>query len=162
MVTAGQPEPVDATAVRRADHDRTLDAMHDLEAALDAAAAGRESPWKAMVQHALTALEEATSEEYTNATRVDSLMSDIKRSQPRLRTRIRGLRTQFEHIRRTIESIRDELAEGGDDAIDYTDIRQRLAWLLTALRHHRARESDLIYEAYYDAFETDLGAPGGT
>ena len=32
----------------------------------------------------------------------------------------------------------------------------RLAWLLTALRHQRARESDLIYEAYYDAFHTHL------
>ena len=29
-------------------------------------------------------------------------------------------------------------------------------WVLTALRHVRARESDLIYEAYYDAFRADL------
>jgi hypothetical protein len=33
-----------------------------------------------------------------------------------------------------------------------------LTWLLTALRHQRSRESDLIYEAYYDAFATDLEA----
>ena len=26
-------------------------------------------------------------------------------------------------------------------------------------RHQRARESDLIYEAYYAAFRTDLGHP---
>ena len=40
--------------------------------------------------------------------------------------------------------------------VDFADIRQRLAWVLTALRHQRARESDLIYEAYYDAFHVDL------
>ena len=27
---------------------------------------------------------------------------------------------------------------------------------MTALRHQRARESDLIYEAYYEAFRADL------
>ena len=52
--------------------------------------------------------------------------------------------------------MRAELAKPDDDDTDYADIRQRLAWLLTALRHQRARESDLIYEAYYDAFDTEL------
>jgi hypothetical protein len=41
--------------------------------------------------------------------------------------------------------------------VDFADLRERLAWLLTALRHQRARESDLIYEAYYEAFRADLG-----
>jgi hypothetical protein len=49
--------------------------------------------------------------------------------------------------------------------VDFTDIRQRLAWVLAGLRHQHSRESDLIYEAYYDAFRTDLaseaaGPPG--
>jgi hypothetical protein len=39
---------------------------------------------------------------------------------------------------------------------DFADLRQRVAWVLTALRHVRARESDLLYEAYYDAFRIDL------
>lgn len=42
-----------------------------------------------------------------------------------------------------------------DAGVDVGDIRQRLAWVLTGLRHQRARESDLIYEAYYEAFRTD-------
>jgi hypothetical protein len=29
------------------------------------------------------------------------------------------------------------------------------------LRHQRARESDLIYEAYYDAFKVELRMPSG-
>ncbi len=131
--------------------------MHDVEDALGAAAPGRESSWRAEVLEALAVLDDATAEEYTNATKPDSLLSDIKRTQPRLRTRVRGLRTQYEQVRQTIISVRAELAKPDDDGTDFADVRQRLAWLLTALRHQRARESDLIYEAYYEAFRTDLG-----
>jgi hypothetical protein len=140
---------------RRADQDRTLTAVHELEAALSAAAPGRESSWRAAVLAALVVLDETTDDEYANASHPDSLLSDIKRTQPRLRTRVRGLRAQYGHLRQAISSMRDELAKPDDDT-DYADIRQRLAWLLTALRHQRARESDLIYEAYYDAFDTEL------
>jgi hypothetical protein len=60
-------------------------------------------------------------------------------------------------VRDTIETIRDELAARPQDPHpDSADVRQRLAWLLAALRHQRSRESDLIYEAYYDAFNTDI------
>ena len=148
--------PVPGRDARRADQDRTLAAMHDLEAALGAAAPGRESSWRAAVLDALVVLDEATDDEYANAADPDSLLSDIKRTQPRLRTRVRGLRTQYAHLRQTITSMRAELAKPDDDGTDFADIRQRLAWLLTALRHQRARESDLIYEAYYDAFDTEL------
>lgn len=141
---------------RNADQDRTLAAMHDLEVALGAAAPGRESSWRAGVLSALVVLDEATNDEYANSTNPDSLLSDVKRTQPRLRTRVRGLRAQYAQLRRTITSTRAELAEPGDASTDFADVRQRLAWMLTALRHQRARESDLIYEAYYDAFETDL------
>jgi hypothetical protein len=134
--------------------------MHELESALGAAAPGRESSWRAAVLAALIVLDEATNDEYVNAANPDSLLSDIKRTQPRLRTRVRGLRTQYEHLRQTIASMRLELAKPDDDDNDYADIRQRLAWLLTALRHQRARESDLIYEAYYDAFDKDLTLAG--
>ena len=141
---------------RQADQDRTLAAMHDLEAALADAAPGREPSWRAAVLEAVVVLDDATAEEHTNAVSPDSLLSDIKRSQPRLRTRVRGLRSQYEHLRQAITSIRAELAEPDDGNTDYADLRQRLAWLLTALRHQRARESDLIYEAYFDAFDSQL------
>ena len=146
-----------AQHTRSADQDRTLAAMDELESALGAAAPGRESSWRATVLGALAVLDEATDDEYDNATKPDSLFSDIKRTQPRLRTRVRGLRTQQVQLRQTITSIRAELDKPDDDSIDFADVRQRLAWLLTALRHQRARESDLIYEAYYDAFDTELG-----
>ena len=143
---------------RRADQDRTLTAMLELEVALESAAPGREPAWRAGVLAALAVLDEATNDEYTNANNPDSLLSDIKRTQPRLRTRVRGLRTQYEQLRQAIVSIRAELADPDEERNDYADLRQRLSWMLTALRHQRARESDLIYEAYYDAFDADLGA----
>lgn len=163
------PEPSPLTSsqlagrhARRADRDRTLAAMHDLEAVLGSAAPGRESSWRAAVLAALVVLDEATDDEYANATSSDSLLSDIKRTQPRLRTRVRGLRTHYAHLRQTITSMRAELAKPDDDGTDFADVRQRLAWLLTALRHQRARESDLIYEAYYEAFDTELSLDGDT
>lgn len=142
-----------------ADQDRTLAAMHRLEAALGAAAPGREGPWRDDVLAALAVLDEATTDEHANAERPDSLLSDVKRTQPRLRTRVRGVRTQYAHLRDRIRELRREL-EAGEGAPDFADIRQRVAWLLNALRHQRARESDLIYEAYRDAFDADLTADG--
>ena len=105
--------------VRRADHDRTLTAMHELEGALDAAAPGRESSWRAAVLAALIVLDEATDVEYVNAAKPDSLLSDIKRTQPRLRTRVRGLRTQYAHLRQAITSMRAELDKPDDDGTDH-------------------------------------------
>jgi len=134
--------------------------MHQLEVALGSAAPGRESSWRSDVLAALVVLDEATGAEHANAMRADSLWADIKRTQPRLRTRVRGLRSHYAQLRRAIGAIRSEIA-GPDDTTDFADIRQRLAWVLTALRHQRARESDLIYEAYYDAYDAELGREEG-
>jgi len=161
VTTTQEPNAVSAASVpgdeaRRAGQDRTLAAMHELEVALGSAAPGREPSWRADVLAALVALDDATHDEHANAMRVDSLWADIKRTQPRLRTRVRGLRSHDAQLRQAIGAIRDEIARP-DDTTDFADIRQRVAWLLTALRHQRARESDLIYEAYYDAYDAELG-----
>ena len=110
---------------------------------------------------ALCVLEEATAEEAENAKRPDSLLSDLAHSQPRLRNRARAVRLQYEKVCDTIVSLRREIDEQGEAAVDYADVRQRLGWVLTSLRHQRARESHLIYEAYYDAFNVELRLPGG-
>jgi len=144
---------------RLADRDRTLAAMHALEEALAEPAPGREGPWQDKVLGALAVLDEATAEENENAEQPDSLLSDIKRFQPRLRSQVRGVRVQYRHLRDRIVALCEELQDPDvDTPADYADIRQRLAWLLTALRHQQARESDLIYEAYYDVFGVELGS----
>jgi hypothetical protein len=142
---------------RRIDQDRTLVAMHELEQALGTAAPAREARWRETVLDALLVLGDATREEAENAERPDSLLSDVAFNQPRLRSRVRGLRTQYRQLQESIDALRREFQAAGDAEVDFADIRQRLAWLLTAVRHQRARESDLIYEAYYEAFQTDLG-----
>lgn len=142
---------------RQADQDRTLAAMHELEAALGGAAPGREEEWRAQVVSALRDLADAVSAEAANAEQPDSLVSDISRTQPWLRNRVRALRIQFQHLSDNLGALLAELSADSQSAVDFADIRQRLGWVLYALRHQRARESDLIYEAYYEAFGTDLG-----
>jgi hypothetical protein len=55
-----------------------------------------------------------------------------------------------------VASLRRELDGQDRSDIEVGELRRRLAWVLGALRHQRANESDLIYEAYYDAFQHDL------
>jgi hypothetical protein len=145
-------------ALRHADQDRTLLAMQQLEAALAAAAPRRESAWLAEVRRALAVLGDAAAGEAGNAAEPDSLLSDIARTQPWLRNRVRGLRLHYGQLRDRISALRQELDNPAGEAVDFADIRQRLASVLAGLRHQQARESDLIYEAYYDAFRADLGA----
>jgi len=141
---------------RQVDQDRTLDAIQRLEAALESANARRESSWHEDVAAALAVLDQSTTEESDNAWRPDSLLSDIARTQPRLRNRVRAVRIQYQILRDRIASMRGEIKGASDDDLDADDLRQRLGSILAALRHQRARESDLIYEAYYEAFKADL------
>jgi hypothetical protein len=152
---SGEQEQDDRLDLRQTDQDRTLAAMQKLEAALGTAAPGREASWRDEVRGALVVLGEATTREADNASAPDSLLSDVARTQPRLRNRVRGLRVQYRQLQDGIASLLDELEEG-EATVDFADLRQRLAWVLTGLRHQRARESDLIYEAYFDAFRSDL------
>ncbi|HEY0934121.1 MAG TPA: hypothetical protein VGD91_10295 [Trebonia sp.] len=150
---------------RQDDQDRTLLAMQHLETALASAAPRREQAWRTGVRAALDVLAETIASEAGNADRPDSLLSDIARSQPWLRNRVRGLRLHYRQLQDVITSLRDELDEPGDAPADFADLRQRLSSVLSGLRHQRARESDLIYEAYYDAFGSDItldadGPPG--
>jgi len=141
---------------RREALDRTLDAMHRLETALESASTGRESSWREEVVAALAVLDESAAEESRNAWRPYSLLSDIARNQPRLRNRVSGIRIQYDLLRDRIAAVGRELGEPRDSDVDVADLRQRLALILASLRYQRARESDLIYEAYYDAFGADL------
>ena len=92
--------------------------MHALEDALGSAAPGREPAWRADVLAALAVLDDATNDEYINAKNPDSLMSDIKRTQPRLRTRggdwpfaflaSRNYRQVWDGMQGSIESLEGE------------------------------------------------------
>jgi hypothetical protein len=137
------------------DQDRTLLAMRQLEAALEAPAPRRQDAWHKEVRRALGVLGAAAKEEAVNAARPDSMLSDIARTQPWLRNRVRGLRIHYRQLRDAIASLQAEL-DTADPVLDFAGIRQRLAQVLAGLRHQRGRESDLIYEAYYDAVRSDI------
>jgi hypothetical protein len=140
---------------RREDQDRTLRALHRLERATGSAA-GRATRWLEDALVAVVALDEATADEQRNANRPDSLLSDILRTQPRLRPRVHGIRAQYSQMRETLRSLLDEITQSDPDALDIADLRRRTERLASALRYQRARESDLIYEAYYETFNTEL------
>ena len=100
------------------------------------AAAGRQHYWQEAVLSALAVLDEATSEA-DNADRPDSLLSDIARTQPRLRNRVRGVRLQYRQLQDAFGVLRQELDEHSGAASDFSDTRRRLGWLLTSLRRQQ-------------------------
>jgi hypothetical protein len=154
VTSAFSAEQRDALATRQTSHDRILEALHQLDAALVAAATGREFVWRRNVADALELLADAVTTESRAQALPDSLLSDLARSQPRLRNRVRGLRADFVRLRRQINDAVRILSNTDDVGIAET--RMHLGSLIAALQLTRGRESDLIYEAYYDAFNRDI------
>lgn len=162
---AGDRDPLDpreprsreteaAFAASKADRDRTLETVHVLESTVGMAAPGREKEWLQQVGSALGSLEDAVATERAESLRPDSLLSLIGQDYPRrFGSRVRQLREQQDDIGRQIASLRNQIDEVERD-VDFSDIRQRLSWLVRAIHHRRARESDLVFEA----ISLDLGA----
>jgi uncharacterized protein involved in copper resistance len=138
----------------RADRERSLDALHLLELHAGSAAPGREHEWLTGLRTAITTLEHALGQQQGNTAPDESLLSTIEREQPRLQRRIRELRQRYRAIHDDVANLSEQLdATDNTDTIDVTDIRQRLERLANELRYQRARETDLVYEAY----AVDLG-----
>lgn len=141
-----------AFAASRLDRDRTLRAVRSLENSLEMAAGG--GYWIDQVAADLGALEAVMTEEQRELNRPDALLAMIAAEHPRrFGSRIRSLQEQYDDIIRQVASLRsqlDEPAEGGSDA---ADLRHRAGWIIGALRHCRARQTDLVYEA----LRMDLG-----
>lgn len=145
-----------AVSARLQDQDRTLRALHHLERAVAAPLGIDRVGRHHTVLAALTGLEDAMVDEQVNANRPDSLLSGIAHMQPRLRSRVHGTRAHYQQLRETVAELARDLGSGEVLDVDPDDLRRRVARLASALRYQRARESDLIYEAYYDTFGTDI------
>ena len=141
--------PLQAAAqTSRSDRNSSLDALHILEAALSEPAPMRQQPWVEAVRAALDLLRDALDAQAAGDSEAASLLSEIATDEPRLIPRIDRLRRQHQTLRDSVQATLDELATQSDhDHIDTADIRDRVAELARRLRHHRAQESDLIYEA---------------
>lgn len=143
-----------ALTSHQADQDRTAEAIDQLSAALTAPAALRAAVWRRNVADSLEMLDEAFRAEAAAHGDPDSLPSDIARTQPRLRNRVRGLRVEYTRVGRQLRHALGLVAGGPD--VGVAEIRARLGDLINALRLLRCRESDLIYEAYFEAFDRDI------
>lgn len=141
--------PLQAAAqTSRSDRNSSLDALHALEAALAEPAPTRQQSWIETVRVALDALRDALDAQAAGDSEEASLLSEIASDEPRLIPRIERLRRQHQGLRDGVQATLAELSTQADhDHIDTADIRDRVAELARRLRHHRAQESDLIYEA---------------
>jgi hypothetical protein len=154
MTAAFTLEQRAALATRQADQDCTVEATNQLNAAVVAAASGREAVWRRNVADALESLHEAVTAESCARGQADSLLSDIARTQPRLRNRVRRLRLEYVRLSEQIDLASRTLGQGDD--VGVAETRTHVGNLINALQVTRGRESDLIYEAYFDAFDRDI------
>jgi hypothetical protein len=139
-----------AVAARLEDQDRTLRALHQLERAASGPVRHAGSAWFEDVLRALSAMQAAMDDERANADRPESLLSNIARTNPRLRSRAHGSRAQLQQLCETVAALHRDVETSGPTDVDHADFRRRVARLGSALRYQRARESDLIYEAIGD------------
>jgi hypothetical protein len=129
-----------------------LSAVRALEDALAKPASYREPEWASRVVEELTALEEAMLRQMAELEGEDNTLAALARDQPRLLPRIQQLRQQYGDLVCQVSALRAQLTAEGSPKSEET--RQRLTWILTALKHFQAKETDLIYEA----LQVDIGA----
>jgi hemerythrin-like domain-containing protein len=134
----------------RVEHDALLDAMHHLEAALESAAPGRERAWKERVIENLCAVVDRLTEHIHSADAPDGLMAMIDETRPTLVHRVERLRREHADLLQQARALQGQIEQYGEQELpNFRDIRQRATWLLNALRHHRAAETDLIFESFF-------------
>lgn len=146
----GGPSSEERTRVGRR---RSQDAVHTLEAFVTGAAPGREEAWRAGVLTGLRELEAAIAEQARSYEDPASLLAEIASYQPRFRTWVRQLHRQWAELSAATTSLREQLEHADEAAWEFAEIRERAGWPITALRHHRAREADLVFQA----LDIDLG-----
>ena len=143
-----QERQQEALAASRGDRDRAVDAMRTLKATAGQAGPGRDQAWREAVIAAIAQLQTALAEQQASYEDPTSLMTQIARDNPRLRTWVRQLHHRWSDLAKTTQTLAEALqAEGAADAWTIPDVREQLRWLMAALHHHRAREADLIFEA---------------
>lgn len=137
----------DAARTSRADRNASLDALHAVEAALAEPTTGREVEWLHRVLVAVDALTCALADQAAGDVESASLLSEIVIDEPRLAPRVERLRREYDDVRRSLDSLREQLALDSAVGVDTADVRDRLASIARRLRQQRAREADLIWEA---------------
>ena len=148
--TASQARKETLTQQTRRDHDALLDAIHQLEAALASAAPGREQDWRHRVHQTMEGVSDLLGQHVATAEASDGLLVEIDTLRPELCYRVKRLRHEHDDLLQHTRALMRHMAHQGDEETpNFQDIRQRAAWLLHALRHHQAVETDLVFEAFW-------------
>ena len=135
-------------------------AMRDVEAALAAAAPGREHAWRAAVTHRIVALRDAFDEHVGVTERAGGLFDDILRVAPRLSHAVESLRAQHDPIRTGIAEIVEHVLRPPEAAPGVERIREVAIDLLVRIAR-RQRGADLVWDAYWvDIGGESAGAAG--
>ena len=137
-------EAVDAARSRRVSLHSLL---VDLEAAIAAAAPGRETAWTADVRAALDRLAPVFAEHVRATEAPDGLFDKVRRRAPRLDHQVRVLTADHQTITAEVDSAKAALDQ------DVAGAREAVLSLLARLARHRQLGADLVYEAY----AVDLG-----
>jgi hypothetical protein len=149
------PRQQEVTRQTRGEHDALVDAIQDLEAALAAAAPGRERAWNQRVIEKLQVVTDRLAAHVRSADGPDGLLAEIDATRPTLLHRVERLRQEHADLLQQARALQRQVEHHGDgEEPNFQDIRQRTSWLLNALRHHQAVEADLIFESWF----TDIGA----
>ena len=138
------PTAVESAKTRRAGLHQVL---VELEAAIAAAAPGREAAWREQVGAALDRLTMSFTHHVTATEGPDGLFEQVRRRAPRLDGRCRRLIRDHHSI---VEELTAALASLDGDV---AETRERVLTLLARLARHRQLGADLVYEAY----DVDLG-----
>jgi len=131
-------------------------ALEAIEAALDAPAPGRMADWIKTVIAALDALIAALAEQADHNRRPDSLLTQIADEQPRFSSQISQLEDDLDELIAAEKALRSELTLSSELQPDQVRTRHLLADLDARYRVLRAREADLVFEA----FHLDIGGKG--
>lgn len=131
----------------RTQHVRLSFAMHRLESCLGHAAPGRLDAWCEEVLTSLDLFISAMRESQEGVVNHQGLIEDIKTNSPRFLHRIEELANQFRGLLEQSVSLQKEISQIKSSHTDFADLRQRLGWLLTAVKHQQAKEVDLVFEA---------------
>jgi len=152
MTDLPAPRPDDDRVDRAAELSRearqaSLHALHVLEYALSAPAPRRERTWLHRVTVALDALAAALDKQMRAEDESLGLLSEIALCEPKFTAQIHRLRQEQADLAIAVASLREQIEPTPELRIDTADVRDRLATVARRYRQHRARESDLIYEA---------------
>jgi hypothetical protein len=141
----------------RANRETSNDALEVLETAFAAPGPGRELDWIKRVGASLDTFIAAIEHQSATSRSEAGLLSQIAIREPRLGWRIDRLERELDDLKASARSLREQITPEQDNPrVDVPDIRNRLMALANRYRSHRARETDLVYEA----IAVDLGESG--